>query len=65
MKSETPQPSAAKCWPWSHRWSKWADQSRLTAHPRTGDTESILMVFIVQHRRCEICNMLETRRVKE
>ena len=49
------------CWPWSHNWGRWNDQSGYT---KTFVLTGKVFVFehgVVQERRCKTCNICERR----
>ncbi len=57
----------ASCWPWGHKWSKWADKtwSKLVRDPvfatYTTTAPAEVGLECIQERRCQRCNMLQLR----
>ncbi len=57
-----------------HRWGKWEDGGEFRTYWRTDaigiplapvEQTAVSNIFVVQHSRCEVCNALRTRRVKQ
>ena len=62
LPSESLEPKTS-CWPWSHRWTKWADGPAMSEHsPKDG---RMVGMFVIQDRLCVNCNKLQARRVNK
>lgn len=54
---------------WLHAWPKWADEGKVCTYqyPDAADLSKRFIVadYILQHRRCGACGLLQSRRVKQ
>ena len=48
-----------RCWPWSHKYSKWEDRCTVTKSRVRDDT--VVNEGVLQERRCVKCGRLQMR----
>lgn len=47
-----------------HRWTKWIDIGEVSIYNLDYDSRTPTDIYFRQERRCQICNKLQTRRVR-
>lgn len=52
------RPKPARCWPWSHQWTRWRLIDCVAVRPISGKVSE---PFEMQHRECERCGLIQRR----